>query len=240
MLKHGFISLAVLLAACPCLGADLTAKADQLLGTPYRPDGVRDETGRWTLFEHPGQSFATPGLNCSGLDFALMRLVAPVTTTIREAVRDRQGDSGPGASMGQDWDFGFDLILNLSEGMTRHWLLPESADVSGRESGKTMLGFLTSDQAAWKKALAQIGLNQACLVSFSQTGRRKGYSLQYYHVGVILADATGGRWLYQATPKSGTHKLNLADPSGMNRFLMFFSGPDKRTLLLNVTLPPGP
>jgi hypothetical protein len=112
--------------------------------------------------------------------------------------------------------------------------------VSGQESGKTMLGFSTSDQAAWKKAFAQIGPNQACLVSFSQTGRRKGYTLQHYHVGVILADSSGGRWLYQATPKSGAHKLNLADPSGMSRFLTFFSGADKRALLLNVTLPPGP
>jgi hypothetical protein len=231
------LPLLALLAAAPAAGADLAAKADQLLGIPYRPDGVRDESGRWTLFEHPEQSFATPGLNCSGLDFALMRLLAPAATTIRQAARDRQGDSGPGAPMGQDWDFGFDLIMNLSEGMPRRWLLPQPAAVSDLESGKTMLGFVTSDQAAWKKALAQIGPNQACLVSFSQTGRRKGYTLQHYHVGVILADAAGGRWLYQATPKSGAHKLNLADPAGMNRFLAFFSGADKRALLLSVDLP---
>ena len=119
------ILLAVAFLASPAFGADLAAKADQLLGIPYRPDGVRDESGRWTLFEHPEQSFATPGLNCSGLDYALMRLVAPVTTTIRQAARDRQGDSGPGASMGQDWDFGFDLILNLSEGLPRRWLMQD-------------------------------------------------------------------------------------------------------------------
>jgi len=56
-------------------------------------------------------------------------------------------------------------------------------------------------------------------------------------VGVILPDATGGRWLYQATPKSGVHKLNLASAEGMERFLRFFSGPDRRALLLGVTLP---
>ncbi|WP_243358942.1 hypothetical protein [Fundidesulfovibrio terrae] len=236
---QAFVIFAVLLAACPVSGADLTSRADRLLGIAYRPDGVLDESGRWTLFEHPEQSFDTPGLNCSGLDYALMRLLAPGTVTTRQAARDRQGDSGPGAPMGQDWDFGFDLILNLSEGMTRTWLLPEPRPATGRESGRDMLGFATSDQGAWKKALAQVRPDQAVLVSFSQTGRRMGYTLQHYHVGVILPDASGGRWLYQATPKSGAHKVNLADPSGMARFLSFFSGGDKRALLLAVTLPPG-
>jgi len=239
MKKHALVFLTVLLSACPAWAADLTTKADQLLGIAYRPDGVRDESGRWTLFEHPEQSFATPGLNCSGLDYALMRLIAPGPVTIRQAARDRQGDSGPGAPMGQDWDFGFDLILNLSDPMPRRWLTPEARPVTGQENGRDMLGFSTSDQAAWKKALAQVGPDQAVLVSFSQTGRRKGYTVQHYHVGVILPDATGGRWLYQATPKSGAHKLNLADPSGMARFLTFFSGGDKKALLLAVTLPPG-
>jgi hypothetical protein len=241
-MQQTVVILAVLLAACsalPAWGADLTARADRLLGIAYRPDGVLDESGRWTLFEHPEQSFDTPGLNCSGLDYALMRLVAPGVPAIRQAARDRQGDSGPGAAMGQDWDFGFDLILNLSEGLPRTWLTPEPRAATGRENGRDTLGFSTSDQAAWKKALAQVRPDQAVLVSFSQTGRRKGYTLQHYHVGVILPDSSGGRWLYQATPKSGTHKLNLADPAGMARFLAFFSGGDKKALLLAVILPPG-
>jgi hypothetical protein len=223
--------------AAPALCAGLTAKADQLVGIAYRPDGVRDESGRWTLFEHPEKSFATPGLNCSGLNYALMRLISPMSIGIRQAARDRAGDSGPGAAMGQDWDFGFDLILNLSDGMRRRWLLPEPKAATGQENGQFMLGFPAGDEAAWKKALAAMGPNDACLVSFSQTGRRKGYTLQHYHVGVILPDAKGGRWLYQSTPKSGVTKTNLADPSGMARFLTSFSGKDRRTLLLDVTLP---
>ena len=236
VMRATFLLLAVLLAV-PAYGADLTVLADQLLGIAYRPDGVRDESGRWTRFEHPEETFSTPGLNCSGLGFALMRLIAPPGITTRQAARDRLGDSGPGAAMGQDWDFGFDLILNLSDGLPRRWLTPEPRPVSGRENGKAELGFLVADKAAWNKALAGIGRNQACLVSFSQTGRRKGYTLQHYHVGVILPDSSGGRWLYQATPKSGVHKINLADATGMNRFLAFFSGGDKRALLLLVDLP---
>ncbi|MFZ5427400.1 MAG: hypothetical protein ACOZEN_10510 [Thermodesulfobacteriota bacterium] len=229
----------VLLAAAPASGADLTARADTLLGIAYRPDGVRDENGRWTLFEHPDQRFDTPGLNCSGFDFTLMRLVAPSGVTISQAARDRLGDSGPGAAMGQDWDFGFDLVLNLTEGMKRRWLLPEERAVTPGDNGKAMIGFPVADQAAWKAALGRIGPGQVCLVSFSQTGRRKGYTLQHYHVGVILPDSRGGRWLYQATPKSGAHKMNLADPAGMKRFLGSFSGGDKRVLLLLADLPPA-
>ena len=236
MVRATVLLLAVLFAV-PAYGADLTGLADQLLGIPYRPDGVRDESGRWTQFENPEQTFTTPGLNCSGLGFALMHLIASPGVTIRQAARDRLGDSGPNAAMGQDWDFGFDLILNLSDGLPRRWLTPEPQPVTGQESGRAELGFLVADEAAWNKALARIGPNQACLVSFSQTGRRKGYTLQHYHVGVVLPGSSGGRWLYQATPKSGVHKINLAEPSGMNRFLAFFSGGDKRALLLLVDLP---
>lgn len=228
-----------IIPALPSHAADLTTRADQLLGIPYRPDGVRDEAGRWTLFEHPEQTFPTPGLNCSGLDYCLMRMIAPSGLPVRQAGRDRLGDSGPASAMGQDWDFGYDLILNLSEGLPRRWLLPEPRQVAIQDSGRTALGFPVADQTAWKKALTQIGPDQACLVSFSQTGRRKGYTLQHYHVGVILPDGSGGRWLYQALPKSGVTKLNLADPAGMARFQSMFSGGDKRVLLLGVTLPPG-
>ncbi|WP_173082325.1 hypothetical protein [Fundidesulfovibrio magnetotacticus] len=218
---------------------DLTARADRLLGLPYRVDGVLDEKGRWTTFEHPEKTFDSPGLNCSGLEFALMRLLAPSGPPASLAGRDRQGDSGPGASMGQDWDYGFDLTLNLTEGLARRWLLPEPRAVSPADTGRETLGFPLSDEAAWRRALAQVKPGQACLVSFSQTGRRKGYTLQHYHVGVVLPDATGGRWLYQSTPKSGVTKTNLTDPAGMKRFQASFAGKDRRVLLLSADLPPA-
>jgi len=240
---HILTVLALLAALASPAGAassaSLTARADTLLGITYRPDGVLDENGRWTTFEHPEKTFDTPGLNCSGLDFALMRLIAPTQAGVRQAGRDRQGDSGPGAAMGQDWDFGFDLILNLSEGLPRRWLLPEPRPVSPADTGRTTLGFPITDQSAWTAAIGRMGSNQACLVSFSQTGRRKGYTLQHYHVGVILPDASGGRWLYQATPKAGVSKTNLADPASFKRFLSAHSGGDKKVLLLSVDLPPA-
>ena len=232
--------LLVVLAA-DCAGAASPAQspalADSLLGIPYRPDGVRDERGRWTLFEHPEQAFPTPGLNCSGLTYSLWRLLVPQAVPVALAGRDRLGDSGPGAAMGQDWDYGFDLILNLSEGLPRRWLLPEPRPLAATDSGQTKLGFPLADREDWRKALAALLPGHACLVSFTQTGRRKGYTLQHYHVGVILPDASGGRWLYQATPRSGVFKMNLAAPEGMARFLAAFSGGDKRVLLLDVALP---
>ncbi|WP_243310479.1 hypothetical protein [Fundidesulfovibrio agrisoli] len=241
-MRQIIFALMFLLATAPASAADLTAKADQLLGIPYRPDGVRDPSGRWTTFEHPEQAFAAPGLNCSGLDYTLMRLLGATTVDPRQAARDRLGDSGPGAPKGQDWDFGFDIILNLTDQLKRRWLLPQARAVSPADTGEAMRGFPVEDRAAWKAALSQIAPNQAApsqaaLVSFSQPGRRKGYGLQHYHVGLILPDASGGRWLYQATPKSGAHKLNLASPEGMDRFQRFFAGPDRRALLLGVTLP---
>lgn len=221
-------------------GPPVVASADTLLGIPYRPDGVRDERGRWTLFEHPEQTFPTPGLNCSGLTYSLWRLLVPNTVPVALAGRDRLGDSGQGASMGQDWDYGFDLILNLSEGLPRRWLLPEPRPVresgAAQDTGTAMRGFPLANREDWRKALALLQPGHAFLVSFTQTGRRKGYTLQHYHVGVILPDETGGRWLYQATPKSGVYKMNLAAPEGMARFLAAFSGGDKQVLLLDVAL----
>ncbi len=226
-------------AGVPVDGA--MSRADTLLGITYRPDGVRDERGRWTLFEHPEQSFPSPGLNCSGLTYALWRLLVPGAVPVALAGRDRLGDSAPGAAMGQDWDYGFDLILNLSEGLPRRWLLPDPRPVRdigpAMDSGRDMIGFPVAAREDWRKALAALQPGHACLVSFTQTGRRKGYTLQHYHVGVILPDASGGRWLYQATPKSGTYKMNLASSDGMARFLAGFSGGDRRVLLLDVTIP---
>ncbi len=232
-------ALALCLAAASAWAAppDMTPRADALLGIPYRPDGVCDASGRWTLFEHPEQSFPTPGLNCSGLVFTLMQRLSPSGVGVRDAARDRLGDSGPTAVMGQDWDFGFDLVLNLTDGTKRRWLTPEPQAVSPADTGQSLRGFALTDQGAWKRALAQVGPGQVCLVSFSQPGRRKGYTLQHYHVGVIVPDASGGRWLYQATPRSGTSKTNLASAEGFARFLGSFTGGDKRVLLLAVDLP---
>jgi hypothetical protein len=230
----------VLRADTAAAAADRTSLADRLLGIPYRPDGVRDESGRYSLFAHPEQTFDTPGLNCSGLDYTLLRMLSPLTLSTRQAARDRLGDSGPGAPLGQDWDFGFNLILNLSDSLPRRWLLPEPGTVSGRESGLATRGFPVADLSAWKRALEQMGPDDVLLASFSQAGRSKGYTLQHYHVAVVLPDASGGRWLYQALPRSGVTKTDLADPAGMRRILASFAGAgDRRVLLLAVTLPPG-
>lgn len=249
----------VILAAGPAFGS-AAGSVDSLLGIPYRTDGVRDQAGRWTLFEHPERSFPTPGLNCSGLVYASWSMLVPTAVPVALAGRDRLGDSGPGAAMGQDWDYGFDLILNLSEGLPRRWLLPQPRAVrdSGAvlDSGLNPRGFPLTSREDWRAALANLPPGHACLVSFIRTvqpgrtgpikgggqigpnGRHTGDTPLHYHVGVILPDAVGGRWLYQATPRSGVFKMNLAAPEGMDRFLTMFGVRDRQVLLLDVTLPP--
>ncbi|MEJ2716140.1 MAG: hypothetical protein P8182_03240, partial [Deltaproteobacteria bacterium] len=91
--------------------------ADTHLGIPYRDDGVLDSRGRFTTFNRPDEIYSTPGMNCSGLVLSVSRFLLNKNFTLTEASRDRQNNSGPGAAFGKDWDFGLDLILNLTDGV---------------------------------------------------------------------------------------------------------------------------
>ncbi|MCC8193397.1 MAG: hypothetical protein LIP28_01955, partial [Deltaproteobacteria bacterium] len=61
---------------------------------------------------------------CSGLVLAASRIMLEKNIAVADAVRDREGDSGPGAKDGHDWDFGFDLMMKIREGWQRCVLLP--------------------------------------------------------------------------------------------------------------------
>ena len=112
-------------ASPPPPGAALVKALAPLLGQPFRVDGAQDEEGRWVTFNRPDEISSAPGFNCSGFTVAAARLLLARPFSLAEATRDRRGDSGPASPLGPDWDFGLDLILNLSEGRALR-TLPET------------------------------------------------------------------------------------------------------------------
>ena len=191
--------------------------ANCFLRIPYRVDGVLDHQGRFTLFEHQDRIFETPGLNCSGLVLSASRYLLNRNITIDQARADRLGDSGPGAPFGKNWDFGWDLIMNLTDGFQRRIIVPgpDSPLIEGADAA-ALRGFNLQDSEAWEKVLPQIRPGLIYLAGFSRPARNNG--LQHYHVGLILADEKGGVWLYQTTRTRGPYRVNLASARGLANF----------------------
>lgn len=225
-------------------GADTPeAVAEAFLGVPYRVDGAIDENGGYTAFADRGRVFSTPGLNCSGMVLGASRFLLGRNITLDEAVRDRLGDSGPGASRGEDWDFGWDLIVNISEGRPRRWLLPgmQTAAVEG-SSGSIYRGYTIQSDATWDELPGRFERDKLYLFSLTDYGRLKGYGLQHYHVGLAHVAATGEAWFYQTTGKGGkVNRRDLKSPKGIDSFRRSFADngkTQKTVLVLEVDLPP--
>lgn len=215
--------------------------ADTFLRIPYRNDGTIDERGDFVTFNKPGKSFRTPGLNCSGLVLSVSRYLLMKNFTLKEAARDRQGNSGADAPLGKDWDFGWDLIFNLSDGLNRRVILPEGYDnASDSGDGQTLRGFDMHDPEAWSSVLAQMSPGHLYLVTLSKPTKKKGYQIIHYHTAFMLVGEKGEVWVYQATRRSRTHRINLKTPQGMKRFMAQFrksGGVSKNILILETTLP---
>ena len=152
--------------------------------------------------------------------------------------RDRKGDSGPGSPRGQDWDFGYDLILNITDGLPRRVLLPDGTTPDPDVADPAQLrGFPLHDDAAWNAVLPRIRPGQLVLAAFSKP---KAGQLLFYHVGLLVNDGAGHIWLYHATPGHGVHRLDLAASSGRSTFFRAFAEPrfgEKNILLLSVPFP---
>ncbi|MEW6352034.1 MAG: hypothetical protein AB1646_23535 [Thermodesulfobacteriota bacterium] len=194
--------------------------ANTHLGIPYRNDGALDEHGQFTTFDRPDRQFAAPGLNCSGLVLSVCRFLFNKNWTLAEATRDRMGDSGDRSKLGKDWDFGWDLILNLTEGTPRRVIMPDGKDYPiEKADGASLRGFDLHDEAAWKRVLSQVKPGRVYLATVSKPGARNGYKWLHYHVALMLPDQEGGVWLYHATRLSRTHSMNLRTREGLHRFL---------------------
>ena len=212
------------------------------LGIPYRFDGAVDEFGRYSTFADPALVYPTPGLNCSGLVLAASRFLLKKNITLAQAKRDRLGDSGPDSPHGEDWDFGWDLILNISEGFSRSLLLPggKSQDPA-TATGFAPRGYDIQQPSTWRELPARLQPGYLYLVSLNVEGRRKGYGLQHYHVGLIHVDSAGRAWFYQTTGKGAvSNRRDLKSPAGQESFKKAFANSGnkrKMMLVLAVALP---
>ncbi len=215
--------------------------ANAHVGIPYRDDGALDSKGRFTTFEDPGRLFNTPGLNCSGLVVSVCRFLFDKNWTLEQVMKDPQGNSGATSSLGKDWDFGWDLILNLTEGYSPRPVMPDGrshtvADVDGLNSR----GFDLHDRNAWRKVLGQMRSGCVYLGSISKLTRKPGYRVLHYHVVLMLPDSKGGVWLYHATRRSNVHRMDMNTQKGMSRFMSEFTGArddGKRMIILEARLP---
>jgi hypothetical protein len=215
--------------------------ANTYLGIAYRDDGALDAQGHFTTFAHPDRLYDTPGLNCSGFVVSVSRFLFNKNWTLAQVTKDRLGDSGPNSPLGKDWDFGWNLILNLTDGRPRRVVMPDGRDypIEGA-NGATLRGFSLHDQAAWRKILRQMHFGHAYLASISKSEKDRGYPVLHYHVVLMLPDSHGGIWLYHATRRSHVHKMNLATPQGMGRFMSEFRdyrGNIKKILIIEAALP---
>ena len=209
--------------------------ADTHLRIAYRDDGTLDEKGYFTTFSRPDIRFDTPGLNCSGLVLSVSRFLFGKNFSLMEATRDRQGNSGEGSALGKDWDFGLDLILNISDGVPRKVIMPDGSDLPlERADGTTLRGFDLHDRDAWRAVLSQMQPGRVYLGSISKSTRKRGYRLLHYHVVIMIPDDKGGVWLYHSTHRSRAHKMNLNTGRGLNRLMAQFrnSGTDDKKILV--------
>jgi hypothetical protein len=211
-------------------------------GIPYRTDGVIDEEGRYVLFARPESRQKTPGLNCSGLVLAAARFLFQRNITLAEAGRDRLGDSGPGSPHGLDWDLGWDLILNISEGLPRLFLLPGNASLAAEEATPSSpRGFDLHAPATWRELFSRIRPGHVYLLSFNKETARGG-QLRHYHVAVLSLDEGGDLWLHQTTGAARfSYGRNLSRPENLALFLRGFANSGtgrKYILVLEVRLPP--
>jgi len=226
--------------AAPDTTAD--AVAGSLLGLPYRTDGAVTATGEYTLFADQTQRFSTPGLNCSGLTLELSRRLLGSSITLDEAIRDRLGDSGPDSPHGEDWDFGWDLIMNISEGFPRRFLLPgfETLDPTGTD-GFSPRGYDIHAIDTQRELPVRFVQGRLYLISINVERNRKGYGLQHYHVGVVHVAPDGRAWFYQTTSQSGkVNRRDLRSAQGWDSFAKSFAntGRHRRMMLvLEVDLP---
>lgn len=220
---------------------DAVEIADTHVGIPYRDDGAIDSRGYFTTFARPDRFYDAPGLNCSGLVVSVARFIFDKNFTLEDVTRDRLRNSGDNSPQGKDWDFGWDLILNLTEGRQRRVIMPDGKDypLEGAD-GMTLRGFDLHDTGSWQRLLSQMRPGRVYLGSISRPGNERPYKVLHYHVVMMLPDTKGGVWLYHATHRSNVHKMNVNTAQGLNRLLSQFKGArgdTKKMLVVEAVLP---
>lgn len=209
--------------------------AEAFLDIPYRNDGMVNDNGQYALFNKPDTPLKTPGLNCSGMTLALARIVLAKNIAAADATKDKKNDSGPGAPDGHDWDFGFDLVMNLGEGFSHSVLVPAGQTPPKYLTGKTAPAFSPHDQTFAADLLPRIRPDAIYFVSFSKSKTAHAPPYLHYHTAAIVRDGDAV-WLYSTTRQSRkVTRFNLAAAVDLARFRASFKnvpGSYKRLLIV--------
>lgn len=188
------------------------------LGIPYRPDGMINDFGQYALFRTPDTPLPLPGLNCSGFVLAASRLLTRTNIPTADAVRDRLNDSGPASPLGHDWDFGFDLIMNIAEAAHGALVLPHG-DVPAGISGRNAAAWDPHAGTFAAELFPRLRPGFFYLTSFSRHATPGAPARLHYHVGLICPGASGALWHYSTTRAGkAVIRLDLADPAGLAQF----------------------
>lgn len=189
-------------------------------GTPYRNDGAVTVDGKYTLFADRTAEFDTPGFNCSGFTVAAARYLLSRQFNLDDVIKDINGDSGPDAEAGHDWDFGYDLVLNLTAGRDRRVMLPYGQKACIADSnGASLRGFALHDKVGWKDVLSQMKEGMVYFFSLSKPVHFKNYKLIHHHVGIMAKSKDGHIYLAHATTKSGVNIVDMSLEDGLDSFL---------------------
>lgn len=223
----------------------LTSALSRFLGLPFREDGAINEAGQWATFNQPDRISDQPGFNCSGFTVAAARELLGYNFNLAEASRDRRGDSGPGAALGQDWDFGLDLILNLSENYPRRFLPepenPELTPLIPLRPNRSLGWGVSLHSPEFEDLLARIRPGNFCFFTFSKPDGRFSAGVSYYHVGVIIPESPH-IWLYHSTLGAKTNRVDLGSAEGLARLRRHFkpvANGERRVFMVEVSPPPA-
>jgi cell wall-associated NlpC family hydrolase len=214
---------------------------EAFLGIPYRQDGAVADDGRHTLWASPGRVFPAPGLNCSGFMAAAARFLLGVNFPLDAARRDLLSDSGKGAPLGEDWDFGLDAALSLAgPGGTLFPWGGEYARIEGPDGLPVGLGTDVGSRE-FPEALAGLAPGRLYFFAVSKPDRRFAGGLSYYHNGIAVAREGGGIRLYHATGRAGVHRMELGSPAGVASFRKYYPparGGRRRVVFVEASPPP--
>jgi hypothetical protein len=207
------------------------------IGIPYRVNGAINENGSYTLFTQPELNFKTAGLNCSGFLLAASRFLLNKNISLSQAMTDRLQDSGDNSPYGLDWDFGWDLIMNISEGLPAKFILPNDQTLDRAEigvSGFAPRGYDLHAAETWPELARRLEEGHLYLMSFNRDTAKKGYRMQHYHVALMYVN-DGNIWFYNTTGRAKkVYRRNLSDEKQRAQFLKSFanSGSVKKYVLI--------
>jgi hypothetical protein len=191
------------------------------LGVPYRADGAVSDDGRWIAWASPEKTLKSPGFNCSGFVVAAVRHLTGLNLPLEMASFDRDGDSGPQAPLGADWDFGLDLIMNLAPpaSLKPYPMVPK---LSEGPSGRPVGWGADIHSEEFVEILRALDPGKIHLIAISKPDRRFKGGLSYYHVAIIYHDDQGRPFIYQATGKAGVHRVDLSTQAGVATIRRYF------------------